>query len=145
MKKSNLLNGLPLFLLLVFIPAVSCHQPHSKAQGKTPSTSEKPQKKKHVEKKSYKVTFIELGSVRCIPCQRMQPIMDSIRTKYKDQVKVIFYDVWTKDGAPFADKFKINVIPTQVFLDKDGKEFYRHVGYFPQEDLIRILQIKGVK
>ena len=26
----------------------------------------------------YKVTFIELGSVRCIPCQQMQTVMKSI-------------------------------------------------------------------
>ncbi|HQK72015.1 MAG TPA: hypothetical protein PL101_12990, partial [Bacteroidales bacterium] len=42
------------------------------------------------EKKTYKVTFIELGSVRCIPCQQMQPIMKSIQEKYGDQVKVVF-------------------------------------------------------
>ncbi|UCF86051.1 MAG: hypothetical protein JSV50_10580, partial [Desulfobacteraceae bacterium] len=30
------------------------------------------------EKSSYKVTFIELGSVNCIPCKKMQPIMKQI-------------------------------------------------------------------
>lgn len=46
----------------------------------------------------YKATFIELGSVRCIPCKKMQPIVKSIEEKYRDQVKVIFYDVWTPEG-----------------------------------------------
>ena len=41
-----------------------------------------------------KVTFVELGSVNCIPCKQMQPIMKSVEEKYGDQVKVIFYDVW---------------------------------------------------
>ncbi len=50
----------------------------------------------------YKVTFIELGSVRCIPCQQIQPVMKSIAQKYKNHVKVIFYDMWTQAGAPFA-------------------------------------------
>jgi thioredoxin 1 len=49
-------------------------------------------------KPSYKVTFIELGSVRCIPCQKMQIVMKSIETKYGDQVKVVLYDVWTPSG-----------------------------------------------
>ncbi len=40
-----------------------------------------------------KVTFIELGSVNCIPCEAMQPIMKRIEKKYGEQVKVIFYDV----------------------------------------------------
>ena len=41
-----------------------------------------------------KVTFIELGSVNCIPCKQMQPVMKSIEEKYGEQIKVIFYDVW---------------------------------------------------
>lgn len=97
------------------------------------------------EKPAFKVTFIELGSVRCIPCQQMQPIMKSIEQKYPDQVKVVFYDVWTEAGAPYAQKYGIQAIPTQVFLDKDGKEYFRHVGYFPEEELVKVLQMKGVK
>lgn len=97
------------------------------------------------KQKKYKVTFIELGSVRCIPCQMMQPIMKSVEEKYGDQVKVVFYDVWTPEGRPFADQYDIQVIPTQVFLDKDGKEFFRHEGYFPEEELLKVLQSQGVK
>ncbi len=97
------------------------------------------------EKTTYKVTFIELGSVRCIPCQQMQPIMKSIGQKYGKQVKVVFHDVWTEAGAPYAKQYGIEAIPTQVFLDKDGKEYFRHVGFFPEEELIKVLNQKGVK
>ena len=34
---------------------------------------------------------------------------------------------------------------TQIFLDGDGKEYYRHEGFFPEEDLIKVLEEKGVK
>jgi thioredoxin 1 len=91
------------------------------------------------------VTFIELGSVRCIPCQKMQSVMKSVETKFGPQVKVVFYDVWTEAGKPYAKTYKINLIPTQVFLDKNGKEYFRHEGYFPEEDLIKILNKQGVK
>jgi thioredoxin 1 len=37
------------------------------------------------------------------------------------------------------------VIPTQVFLDRDGNEYFRHEGYFPKEDLIQVLRFKGIK
>lgn len=91
------------------------------------------------------VTFVELGSVRCIPCKKMVPIMDEIKKEYAEQVKVIFYDVWTDEGKPYAEKYKIRLIPTQVFLDKDGKEYFRHEGFFPKEELVKILEQKGVK
>jgi len=95
--------------------------------------------------KTYKVTFYELGSVRCIPCQQMQPVLKSIEEKYKDQVKVIFYDVWTPEGKEAAKKFTFDAIPTQIFLDENGKEFFRHVGFFPEDELVKVLQQKGVK
>ena len=95
--------------------------------------------------RKYKVTFIELGSVRCIPCQQMQPILKSVEEKYGKQVKVIFYDVWTDDGKQYAKKYNINLIPTQIFLDENGKEYFRHEGFFPENELIEVLKKKGVK
>ncbi len=95
--------------------------------------------------KEIKVTFVELGSVKCIPCKMMQPIMKEIGEEYKDQVKIVFYDVWTEEGKPYAEKYRIRVIPTQVFLDKEGNEFFRHEGFFPKEELIKVLKMKGVE
>lgn len=92
----------------------------------------------------YQVTFMELGADRCIPCKKMQPIMREIEQEYAGKVKVVFYDVWTPEGKPYGEKFGIRVIPTQVFLDKDGKEYFRHEGYFPKEELVKVLQQKGV-
>jgi thioredoxin 1 len=37
------------------------------------------------------------------------------------------------------------VIPTQVFLDQNGNEYFRHEGYFPKEELVQILRKKGVR
>ena len=90
-----------------------------------------------------KITFLELGSVKCIPCKKMQPIMKSIKKKYGKQIKVVFYDVW-KDNKP-AKEYKIKLIPTQIFLDENGKEIMRHEGFFPEEEIDKFLQGKGLK
>jgi len=92
-----------------------------------------------------KVTFVELGSVNCIPCKQMQPIMKSIEEKYGDQVKVIFYDVWKDDQKKYAQQYGIKLIPTQVFLDENGKEFFRHEGFYPEAEIDKLLQGKGLK
>ena len=91
-----------------------------------------------------KVTFIELGSVNCIPCKQMQPVMKSIEEKYGEQVKVIFYDVWKADQKQYAQKYGIRLIPTQVFLDEEGKEFHRHEGFYPEEEIDKLLKTKGL-
>ncbi len=91
------------------------------------------------------IYFIELGSVNCIPCRQMQPVMKSIEAKYSPRVKVVFYDVWTKEQSKYAQLFNIRVIPTQVFLDASGIEIFRHQGFFPQKDLEKFLADQGVK
>jgi thioredoxin 1 len=105
-------------------------------------------KKDKVAKKEQtkpKVTFIELGSVNCIPCKMMQPVMKNIEKKYSGKVKVIFYDVWTQEQRPYAEKYGIRVIPTQVFLDENGKEFHRHEGFYPEAEIEKILKGKGLE
>ena len=92
-----------------------------------------------------KVTFIELGSVNCVPCRMMQPVMKQVEEKYPGQVKVVFHDVWTPQGEPYGQQYKIMGIPTQVFLDKDGKEYARHVGFFDFANVEKVLKQGGVK
>lgn len=91
------------------------------------------------------VTFVELGSVNCIPCRQMQPVMKAIENKYGDQVKILFYDVWKSDQRHYSSVYRIRVIPTQVFLDAEGKEFHRHEGFYPEEAIDLILQGRGLK
>jgi thioredoxin 1 len=113
-----------LFLLIIF---VACFAQSLFSQQKT------------------KVTFIELGSVNCIPCKQMQPVMKAIEKRYGGQVKVIFYDVWKEDQKKYADKYAVKLIPTQVFLDENGKEYFRHQGFYPEDQIDMVLKSKGLK
>ncbi|MDH4196174.1 MAG: thioredoxin family protein [Candidatus Aminicenantes bacterium] len=90
----------------------------------------------------HKVTFIELGADRCIPCKAMQPIMKEIAAEFAGKIQVVFYDVW-KDPEP-ARKYKIQLIPTQVFMDQKGNEIFRHVGFFSKEEILKMLLEKGI-
>lgn len=98
-----------------------------------------------VDKSPAKVTFIELGSVNCIPCKAMQPVMKAIEEKYGDQIKVVFYDVWKADQKKYAEQYKIRLIPTQVFLDAGGAEIFRHEGFYAEEEIDKLLQSHGLK
>jgi thioredoxin 1 len=143
MKRNNIKNiSVILFFITTFFVS-ACGQNTSQA-GKVKTPGRDSTNTKDSEKK-YKVTFIELGSVRCIPCQQMQTVMKSIEAKYGKEVKVDFHDVWTDAGKPYGVKYGIDAIPTQVFLDETGKEYYRHVGFFPEEELVKVLKQKGIK
>jgi thioredoxin 1 len=122
-------------LLLIAFTVISCKKSNTENSNQTSGVSGKDSVK-------YKIEFVELGSVNCIPCKKMQPVMKSIEEKYKGLVKVTFHDVW-KDEAP-AKKYGIDLIPTQVFLDDKGKEIMRHEGFYPEDEIDKFLQSQGV-
>ena len=105
---------------------------------------EKPRPPQHTENSAL-VTFVELGSVKCVPCRMMQPVMESVGKKYGHQVEIVFHDVWTDSGKTLAEPFRIRAIPTQVFLDGEGVEFHRHEGFYPESEIDKILQKRGLK
>jgi len=143
MRRNNIKNISVILFYITILLVSACGQKSTKSD-KVKSLDQASIGTKDLRRK-YKVTFIELGSVRCIPCQQMQAVMKSVETKYGKEVKVDFHDVWTEEGKPYGVKYGIEAIPTQVFLDETGKEFYRHVGFFPEEELVKILEIKGIK
>jgi thioredoxin 1 len=92
--------------------------------------------------KDGKIVMLELGSVGCIPCEQMKPVMEKLRKYYGGQLEVFFVDVRKYREA--AGRYGIYTIPTQVFIDKKGKEFSRHIGYFPYEEIVPVLKKAGL-
>lgn len=83
------------------------------------------------------VTFLELGSKTCIPCKMMQPVLKAIAKEYAGKVKVEFHDL--ADDREIGQKYRVRVMPTQIFLNSEGQEFFRHEGFYPQEDITKML------
>ena len=91
-----------------------------------------------------RVTFVELGATWCTPCKLMQPVMRSLESRYGEQLKVIFYNVSSAEERSYAQQYRIRLIPTQVFLDSKGKEFFRHEGFFPETEIDKLLRQQGL-
>jgi thioredoxin 1 len=92
--------------------------------------------------KEGKSVMLELGSVGCIPCEQMKPVMQKLRETYKGKLDVIFIDVRQDNNT--ARRFGIHIIPVQVFLDKTGKEFHRHVGFYAYDEITPVLKKAGL-
>jgi thioredoxin 1 len=93
-------------------------------------------------KKEGKAVMLELGSVGCIPCEQMKPVMEKLRTNYRGKLEVLFVDVSRDREA--ARRFHVFAIPTQVFLDKSGEEFHRHMGFYGYEEIVPVLKKAGL-
>jgi thioredoxin 1 len=90
-----------------------------------------------------KVTMVDLGARKCIPCKMMAPILQRLEKHYAGKAAIIFVDVWEDPEA--GDHFGIQGIPTQIFFDKAGKEIYRHGGFLSEEAIVARLKSMGVK
>lgn len=112
-------------------------EPAKKPVATPPAATEKP---KPTAKKLPKM--IELGADKCVPCKMMAPIIEDLRKEYKGKLEIVFIDVWKDSSA--AEEYGIQSIPTQIFLDENGKEFFRHVGFFSKENILKTFADHGI-
>lgn len=91
-----------------------------------------------------KIAFIELGAKTCIPCVQMQKVMEQIKAQYDGKVKVVFHDIWVPQGRQLAKTYSIRLIPTQVLLNQQGQEIFRHEGFWPFEEIKSYLQQQDI-
>lgn len=92
---------------------------------------------------SGKPAVIDLGARACIPCKKMAPILESLAGEYRGKASVLFIDVHGNQTA--AKRFRVQMIPTQIFFDARGKEVKRHVGFMDKADIVRELNALGVR
>ncbi len=85
--------------------------------------------------------LLDLGAGTCIPCRAMQPILEGLKGEYEGRVAVQFVDV--HEHQDWAQKYRVYLIPTQIFFDAQGKELYRHEGFFSREEILGKFQEFG--
>lgn len=90
---------------------------------------------------SGKPTMVDFGASGCRPCDMMTPILADLTKKYEGKANVLFVHV--REEQILASRYAIQSIPVQVFFDKDGKEVFRHTGFFPQADIEKKLAEMG--
>lgn len=84
--------------------------------------------------------LVDIGADKCVPCKKMAPILVELRQDYAGLVDVQFVDVWKDPDA--GKPYRIRLIPTQVFFDRDGKEVFRHEGFFAREEIEKVFREK---
>jgi thioredoxin 1 len=92
---------------------------------------------------SGKPAVIDLGARSCVQCKKMAPVLEELASEYKGRAGVLFIDV-SADGAA-AERFRVRMIPTQIFFDARGKEVKRHIGYMDKAVIVKELKAAGLK
>lgn len=78
--------------------------------------------------------LLDLGATTCVPCKAMVPVLAGLEADYAGYLDVEFIDIWKDREA--GERWRVAIMPTQVFLAADGRELYRHEGFISREDIL---------
>jgi thioredoxin 1 len=112
----------PALIFLLFLSLAACSQAES-------PTSNAP-----VAPGSGLPRLVDLGADKCIPCIAMAPILEGLKKDYAGLFEVEFIDVWKRREE--AARYRIQMIPTQIFYDGAGRELYRRSGFIGKDDIL---------
>lgn len=80
---------------------------------------------------------IKFSSKLCIDCKKIKTCFDELKPKYQDRINFIEYDVQSDDKtvSDSIDKYGITLVPTVIYIDKNGKELRRTEGFTDKNTL----------
>ena len=96
-----------------------------------------------IENPQHLPMLLEFSLDICIPCRKMKPILEEVTKEYQNKFLVKILEV--EDYQALTRQFDIRVVPTQIFLDSQGKVFQRHEGFLDKGPLVGVLNRMGVK
>jgi thioredoxin 1 len=77
----------------------------------------------------------------CPPCKQMKPIIEALEKEYDGKIEIKSIDV--DQNKDLAEKFKVQAIPTLVFLDAKGNELSRIVGLVTRDTIVGRFKTHG--
>jgi thiol-disulfide isomerase/thioredoxin len=72
--------------------------------------------------------LIEKYDTACGACGIMEPIIVQLEKKYGKSVNFLRYDVVKPADYDAGKSYIKDRIPAFIFLDRDGREYYRYIG-----------------
>jgi thioredoxin 1 len=86
--------------------------------------------------------LLEFGRGWCIPCKYMKPILEDTSKAYAGKAIVMTVDM--DANKDLVRNFNVRMMPTQVFLTPDGKEFFRNEGTLEREQIAQVFAKMGL-
>lgn len=94
-----------------------------------------------VEAKIQQPQMLKFTSRMCYDCQRLEDVVKNVYPQYSD--KVVLTEISVQDNSSkiqnLIKKYQIKLVPTSIFLDKDGEMVNRVEGFIDKDNLEKYL------
>jgi thioredoxin len=77
----------------------------------------------------------------CPPCKQLKPTIEALEKEYEGKIEITSIDV--DQDKSLSEKFKVEAIPTLVFLDAKGNELSRIVGLASKDTIVGRFKAHG--
>jgi|SRR5574344_1871872 thiol-disulfide isomerase/thioredoxin len=81
--------------------------------------------------------LIKFSSDMCIDCRELDEIINEVYPEFKDKIVIHRYNINNKSKIK---EYNIQVVPTMIFIDKNGVEIRRIEGKISKSDLKKYLK-----
>lgn len=101
------------------------------------------------ETKNPKAKIVKFYSPMCSECKEMTQELNKAMNNYKDTVEIEEINVIEQDknaqkySKNAIKEYKVTLVPTVVFINKDGTIIKKHQGLMKSDEIIEILD--GIK
>lgn len=83
--------------------------------------------------------LIDYYATWCGPCKMMHPVLDDLKERMGDRVKIVKIDVDVPANRQSVYEYQIQSVPT-LMLFKQGKMLWRKSGVVPATELQEIIE-----
>ena len=91
---------------------------------------------------SGKPLLVDFGANSCMPCRQLRPILKEIEKEHAEKARILIIDVYKYQDL--AKEYRVQLIPTLIFFNKEGKESFRHVGAWDKDSIVEKLKEAGM-
>lgn len=81
-----------------------------------------------------RVVVVDFYAPWCGPCKKMAPYLDELSKSQASKLKIVRIN--TDEHLSISNELKVDALPT-IYLYKNGKKIWEHVGYISKEDLMK--------
>lgn len=87
-----------------------------------------------------KPTVAEFGANACASCREMKPVLAALRREHGDRIAVVEVDLIAQKELGYIQRYRIQLMPTQIFFDAQGRETGRHMGKISAAEILARLE-----